>query len=94
MGNRHHNKKLRIAVKRAMAVTGESYQRALSRLREEQPAAREVDLIPIHYFGVPMTLATFELFEELSCVATSVHHLPKPFPRSPLFALARPRNVS
>lgn len=98
MGNRNHNKKLRAAVRAAMLRSGESYQQALLRLRNVQTntaaPTREVDLIPIEYFGLPLTLATFEILGDLSCVVTSAQHLPQPFPKSPLFALARQRRLS
>lgn len=82
-----------------MAVTGESYQQALSRLRDARRRAaaastRDVDLIPIEYFGIPVTLATFEILGDLSCVAMSGSRFPLPVPKSPLFALARKRSLS
>lgn len=81
-----------------MAVTGESYQQALSRLRGARrraaAATRDVDLIPIEYFGIPVTLATFEILGDLSCVAISGSRFPLPVPQSPLFALARRRSLS
>jgi hypothetical protein len=81
-----------------MAATGESYQQAWSRLRSARPRdaapTRDVDLIPIEYFGIPLTLATFEILGDLSCIAVSGSRAPQPFPKSPLFALARQRGVS
>lgn len=80
-----------------MAVTGESYQQALSRLRDARRRAastRDVDLIPIEYFGIPLTLATFEMLGDLSCVALSGSRFPLPVPKSPLFAIARRRSLS
>jgi hypothetical protein len=98
MGNRHHNKKLRAAVRATMARTGESYQTVLGRLRRQdrQAVARasDVDLIPIDYFGIRVTMATFELLGELSCVVTPGSLPSGPFPRSPLFGLAPPRSLS
>jgi hypothetical protein len=97
MGNRHHDKKLRAAVRSAMAKTGESYQTVLSRLRlqrENAAPAADVDLICIDYFGTPLTIATFRLFGALSCVVTPASISSGPFPRSPLFALARRRSLS
>jgi hypothetical protein len=98
MGNRHHHKKLRADVRAAIATTGESYQQALCRLRSARRQAvaprAHVDLIPIDYFGIPLTLATFEILGDLSCVAVSGGRLPRPFPKSPLFALARQRALS
>lgn len=81
-----------------MARTGESYQKVLSRLRcqEREVVARasEVDLIPIAYFGIPLTIATFEILGDLSCVVTPGSLSFGPFPRNPLFALARQRSLS
>jgi hypothetical protein len=98
MGNRHHNKKLRAAVRATMARTGESYQTVLSRLRrqgrEAVPRTSDVDLIRIDYFGVPMTIATFELLGDLSCVVTPGSFSSGPFPMNPLFALGRQRSLS
>jgi hypothetical protein len=98
MGNRHHDKKMRAAARAAMASTGESYQQALCRLRNARRTAgaptRDVDLVPIEYFGIPLTLATFEILGDISCVAVSGSRFPRPFPESPLFALARRRSLS
>ena len=80
-----------------MAVTGESYQQALSRLldaRRRAASTRDVDLIPIEYFGIPVTLATFEILGDLSCVAISGGRFPLPVPKCPLFGLARRRRLS
>lgn len=90
MGNRHHHKKLRAEVRARMARTGESYQQALTRIRDERvqrEQARDVDLVSIAYFGVPVTLATFEIAGRLACVVVSSRHLAGPFPRSPLAGL-------
>jgi hypothetical protein len=90
MGNRHHHKKLRAEVQARMARTGESYQRALARIRDERAgstAAGGADLVAFEYFGVPATLATFEIAGRLACVAlTSLSS--GPFPRSVLLSLA------
>ena len=98
MGNRHNNKKMRVAVRTAMAATGETYQQALRRLRDARhraaAATRDVDLIPIEYFGIPLMLATFEILDDLSCVALVGSRFPLPVPKSPLFALARRRGLS
>lgn len=96
MGNRHHNRKLRTAARAAMAQTGECYQTALSRLRRERRASTaqrpDVDLIAVEYFGRPLTLATFEMLGDLSCVVTL--DLWQPAPKSPLFSLLRQRYSS
>jgi hypothetical protein len=63
MANRRANKKLRALTHARMAATGESYQRALSRVRAERAASFEdaaADLIECRYHGVPVTLATFQ----------------------------------
>jgi hypothetical protein len=83
-----------------MARTGESYQRVLVRLRSRgaqgAPAAqaRQVDLISVAYFGLPVTLATFEILGDLSCVVISARHLARPFPDNPLVALSRRRSLN
>jgi hypothetical protein len=80
-----------------MARTGESYQQALVRLRsgsaQRRPAAeaRQVDLLSVSYFGLPVTLATFEILDDLSCVVLSGPYLAGPLPDNPLFALPRRR---
>jgi hypothetical protein len=95
MGNRHHHKKLRAEVRAAMTVTGESYQQVLCRLRGVRSSAPalepRIDLIPIQYFGIPATLATFEILGDLSCVALWGSRSSPP--NSPFFGLARRRNV-
>jgi len=90
MGNRHHHKKLRSEVRARMARTGESYQRALSRIlgeRAPRGGVGDVDLVPLEYFGVRGVLATFEIAGGLTWVVFSSRHLGGPFPRSPLFGL-------
>jgi len=98
MGNRHHNKKLRAAVRGAMARTGESYQMVLSRLRkrELEPVARasDVDLVPVDYFGIPITIATFQILGGVSCIVTPGSLPSGPFPKNPLLALAGQRGLS
>ncbi|WP_437965983.1 hypothetical protein WMF04_41160 [Sorangium sp. So ce260] len=98
MGNRHHHKKLRADVRARMARTGESYQKALARILDERSApapARGVDLVPIEYFGAPAALATFEIAGRLACLVVSSPHHRRPFPYSPLVAVAMrgPRTV-
>ena len=103
MGNRHGNKKLRLAVRARMARTGESYQKALSSLLHlevptQAPTRREptdnvVDLLPIRYFGVPAAVATFEIAGRLAVLVVSSPHRPAPFPQNPIVALGPPRTV-
>ena len=91
MGNRHGNKKLRLAARARMATTGESYQKALAALtlhpRPERPERPRyaVDLIPIRYFGEPAAMATFEIAGRYAVVMVSRAHLGHP--RSPLTAI-------
>jgi hypothetical protein len=103
MGNRHGNKKLRLAVRARMARRGESYQKALSSLRHlDVPAQTSmrwgatgngVDLLPIRYFGAPATLATFEIAGRLAVLVVSSPHRPTPFPQTPIVALGPTRAV-
>jgi hypothetical protein len=98
MGNRHHHKKLRTEVRARMARTGESYQKALARILDERSARvtdGTVDLVRIEYFGTPAALATFEITGRLACLVVSSPHHPRPFPDSPLVALATrgPRTI-
>lgn len=103
MGNRHGNKKLRLAARARMARTGESYQKALCSLRHpdvpEQTSERcgatesGVDLLPIRYFGAPAAIATFEIAGRFAVLVVSSQHRPAPFPQNPLVALGPPRAV-
>jgi hypothetical protein len=79
MGNRRHHKKLRAEARARMARTGESYQQALDRIRGAR--GTNVALLRIDLFGVPATLATFEILGRIACVVVHGH------PRSPLIAL-------
>lgn len=63
MSNRRANKKRRDAVRRRMARTGESYQRALQSLLRQatqpEPAAEGgADLVAFSYYGTPSVLFT------------------------------------
>jgi hypothetical protein len=103
MGNRHGNKKLRLAVRARMARTGESYQKALSSLLHlEVPTQTSagrgatddgIDLLPIRYFGAPAAIATFEIAGRLAVLVVSNPHRPAPFPQNPIVALGPPRTV-
>jgi hypothetical protein len=103
MGNRHGNKKLRLAVRARMARTGENYQKALSSLLDfnvPTPSSRPweatgngVDLLPIRYFGAPAAIATFEIAGRLAVLVVSSTHRPAPFPLNPIVALGPPRAV-
>jgi hypothetical protein len=88
-----------------MASTGESYQKALSSLLHldgpaQRPAQarceateRDVDLLPIRYFGAPATLATFASAGRLAVLVVSSPQRPAPFPLNPIVALGPPRAV-
>lgn len=103
MGNRHGNKKLRLAARARMARTGESYQKALSALRHrevpEQTSTRcgatdnGVDLLPIRYFGAPAAIATFEIGGRLAVLVVSSPHRAAPFPQNPIASLGPPGAV-
>jgi hypothetical protein len=93
MANRHSHKKLRLHVRRRMAATGESYQKALCEVLQlgddTRDSSRGVDLIIAHYFGVPITLATFEAVEPLghpviTWVPSSLPNGACPLPSLPL----------
>src|SRR4051794_20746798 len=90
MGNRHHHKKLRAEARARMARTGESYQKALSRIQADRgrSSAVGVDLVSIEYFGVAATLATYEVAGRLACIVVSSPRKAGPFPANPLVALA------
>ena len=78
MANRHSHKKLRAMIRARMAVSGESYQAARHRLlqeREERAVRGEgVDLVAATYFGVPVTVATFDVLSRLHMVFVSGGH--------------------
>lgn len=107
MGNRHGHKQLRRAVRARMALTGESYQQAHARVLELRPPARpatarttappaaegDVDLLSIRYFGVPSTLATFEIAGRLAILVLSNPRRSVPFPLHPLIALGSRRSI-
>ncbi len=61
MANRHAHKKLRAEIRAHIAKTGDGYQTARNRIlaaRERQHDA--VELVATRYFGMRMTLATFQ----------------------------------
>lgn len=79
MANRHSHKKLRAEIRARMAATGESHQTALQRLRrlrrDERVGGRAVpELIAATYFGIPITLAAFEVLSHLSLILVSGVH--------------------
>jgi hypothetical protein len=74
MANRHAHKKLRAEIRARMAKTGESYQaardRILSHTKQREVA---VDLLPLTYFGVPLTLATGDAQGHFHTIAVIRH---------------------
>jgi hypothetical protein len=96
MGNRHHNKKLRAQVRARMAQTGERYQQALSRLAVQRGTnlqVHDVDLLHVDYFGEPLTVATFQMLDRVSCVVLPSRHLSCSLPKAPILALGLRRSV-
>lgn len=77
MANRHTHKKLRKEVRSRMARTGESYQQALQRTLARQTSTQRAvyipvpDLIATSYFGVPITIAAYEVLSHLRVIVVS-----------------------
>lgn len=77
MANRHSHKKLRAEIRARMASTGESHQTALRRILASRSHERRVegsgvpDLIATSYFGVPITLAAYEILSHLRLILVS-----------------------
>jgi len=77
MANRHSHKKLRAEIRARMASTGESHQVALHRIialrgNERRPAGPRVpDLLAANYFGVPITVAAFEVLSHVRLILVS-----------------------
>lgn len=79
MANRHRHKKRRAEIRARMAATGESYQTALARLASDrnrgshrlQRALRAPSLLRTSYFGVPVTIAVYELLSRASVILVS-----------------------
>jgi hypothetical protein len=63
MANRHAHKKLRAEIRARMALTGETYQQAQTRLRVPRPSLAwpRTDLVATAYHGLPATIATIEM---------------------------------
>jgi len=63
MANRHTHKKLRAEIRARIKATGETYQQARARIlsRATSLNVARTDLVPLVYFGLPATLATFEV---------------------------------
>jgi hypothetical protein len=77
MANRHTHKKLRAEVRARMAATGESHQTALQRILLRRAAsrtgapARVPELIATTYFGVPITVAAYEVLSHVRLILVS-----------------------
>lgn len=79
MANRHSHKKRRAEIRARMAATGASYQATLASVVAERSQSRHrVDssprapsLLQASYFGVPVTLAVYELFSRASLILVS-----------------------
>jgi hypothetical protein len=94
MANRHSHKKLRAEIRARMAATGESHQAAHSRILALRSSARLVeraavpDLIATSYFGVPITIAAYEILSHVRLILVSGSGGPMGLPwssASPLF---------
>lgn len=74
MANRNTHKKLRAEIRSRMAITGESHQTALSRIRARRNAPARVaapsvpDLVRAQYFGLAVTLAAVDVRSQLRLV--------------------------
>ncbi len=77
MANRHSDKKLRAEIRARMASTGESHQAAHRRILASRSAARGIErtgvpeLIATTYFGVPVTVAVYEILSHLRLILVS-----------------------
>lgn len=106
MANRHAHKKLRAEIRDRMIATGEGYQTArqhiLARTRAgtyprprfisgENRETVAVDLVPLTFFGLPVTLAIGDA--GLFSTVTVIRHAP-PSVAFPLVAWLRPRGVN
>jgi hypothetical protein len=102
MANRHGHKKLRSAARARMLSTGESYQKALTHIREANPHGRaaamlpvsSVDLVSVCCFGWPAALATFEIAGRISVLLLLGPHRSDLRPRNPFLALGSPRTLN
>lgn len=72
MANRHSHKKLRAEIRARMAASGESYQAARQRILHRRQRKNEpADLVAATYFGLPITVATFEILSHLRVILVS-----------------------
>jgi hypothetical protein len=100
MANRHAHKKLRAEIRARATATGESYQQARARVlaRVTSRTDTATDLVPLSYFGVPGTLATFafrgvSVFAFLPSSKLWGKGYPNPYPLPLLRMLKAPRGV-
>jgi hypothetical protein len=105
MANRHSHKKLRAEIRDRMISTGEGYQTARQRilactragayqrahLAREDRKTPAVDLIPLTFFGLPVTLAIGDA--GFFNTVTVIRHAPKSL-AFPLVAWLRPRGMN
>jgi hypothetical protein len=100
MANRHAHKKLRAEIRARMVETGESYQRARAHIVTRKcPANTCTDLVPVTWYGLPATLATYETHGLCGAILIPSaklwgHGYPNPFPQYSLLALMRSRGVA
>jgi hypothetical protein len=78
---------------RTTAPRAPTARTATVRAPAPRAAGGDVDLLSIHYFGVPGTLATFELAGRLAILVLPSPRRPVPFPLHPLIALGSRRSV-
>jgi hypothetical protein len=77
MANRHSHKKLRAEIRARMASTGESHQAAHRRILALRSSARRgehtgvPELIATTYFGVPITVAAYEVLSHVRLILVS-----------------------
>jgi hypothetical protein len=100
MANRHAHKKLRAEICARMRKTGESYQKARASILSERrlPNVR-ADLLAVTWYGLPVTLATYETNDLSGAILIPSsklwgHGYPNPFPHYALLALMRSRGAA
>ena len=77
MANRRSNKKLRAEIRARMASTGEGYQAAHRRILALRSTARRIErtrvpeLIATTYFGMPITVAAYEILSHVRLILVS-----------------------
>lgn len=77
MANRHSHKKLRAEIRARMALTGESHQTAHRRIVSLRSSAQRgeragvPELIATTYFGVPITVAAYEILSHVRLILVS-----------------------